>query len=121
MLFAVAALALAVVTGSAADVSGKWDGKITGERPDGSKAEDTALLILTQKDATISGTIGGGENDQHAITKGTIDGNKVLILATNARNGREFRLELTVEGDEMKGKLMSGDRQADLVAKKRKE
>ena len=59
MLFAVAGLALALVMGSAADVKGKWDGTITGQRPDGTTSEDTALLILDQKDSTITGTVGG--------------------------------------------------------------
>jgi hypothetical protein len=121
MLFAVAALALSVVAGSVADVTGTWEGKISGTRPDGSKHEDTALLMLKQKDTEISGTIGGGENDQHPITKGTIDGNKIVILATNVNKTREYRLELTVEGDEIKGKLTMGERQADLVVKRRKQ
>jgi hypothetical protein len=121
MLFAVAALALSLVAGSAADVTGKWEGKISGVSTDGSKNEDTALLILKQKDTTITGTIGGSETDQHPITSGTIAGNKITIQAKHAANDREFRLELTVEGDEIKGTLTSGERKADLVAKKRKE
>jgi hypothetical protein len=123
MLFAVAALSLSLVAGSAADVTGKWDGKLTGTRSDGSKTEDTALLILTQKDTAITGSIGGSETDQHAITKGTIDGNKVVIVATHATSGREFRLELTVEGagDEMKGTIGAGERRGEIVVKKRKE
>ena len=55
------------------------------------------------------------------ITSGTIEGNKVTILAKHERNGREYRLELTVEDDQMKGNLTSGDRQASLLVKKRKE
>ncbi len=121
MLFAVAALSLSLVAGSAADVTGKWDGKISGVREDGSKSEDTALLILTQKDTTITGTIGGSETDQHPITSGTIEGSKITIQAKHTTNDREYRLELTIEGDEIKGTLTSGDRKAELVAKKRKE
>ncbi len=98
MLFAVAGLSLALVMGSAADVKGKWDGKITGQRPDGTTSEDTALLILDQKDSTITGTIGGSESDQHPITSGTIDGSKVTLVAKNTKNGRELTLELTHRG-----------------------
>ena len=111
MLVALAALILSLVTGPAADVTGKWDGTIN---------EDPALLILTQKDKTITGSVGGSETDQHPIVSGSIDGNKITILAKNANNDREYKLELTVEGDEMKGKLSSGDRAAELIAKKRK-
>ena len=120
MLVALAALILSLVTGPAADVTGKWDGTIKGQRPDGTTHEDPALLILTQKDKTITGSVGGNETDQHPIVSGSIDGNKITILAKNANNDREYKLELTVEGDEMKGKLSSGDRAAELIAKKRK-
>lgn len=119
MLFALAALMVSLVAGPAADVTGKWDGTIKAQRSDGSTHEDSALLILTQKDKTITGTVGGNESDQHPIVSGTIDGNKLTILAKHANDGREYRLELTVDGTEMKGKLTSGDRSAELVAKKR--
>ena len=121
MLFAVAGLLLTLAAGSAADITGKWEGKLTGQRPDGSTQEDTALLILGQKDKVITGTIGGSENDQHPITSGTIEGNKVTILAKHLERDREFRLELTVENDVMKGTLTSGDRRAEIVVKRRKE
>lgn len=125
MLFAVAGLALALVAGTvagtAADVKGKWEGTLVGERSDGTTSEDTALLILDQKDSTITGTVGGNEGDQHPITSGKIDGNKVSLQARHAVNGREYQLELTVEGDEMKGTLTSGERKAQLSVKKRKE
>lgn len=121
MLFAVAGLSLALIMGSAADVKGKWDGKITGQRPDGSAAEDTALLILDQKDKVVTGTVGGNESDQHPITSGTLEGDKLSLVAKNAQNGREYRIELTVGTDEMTGTLSTGERTAKLVVKKRKE
>jgi hypothetical protein len=120
MLIAVASVLLALVTGSAADVKGRWEGKVIAQKPDGTTAEDTALLILDQKESTVTGTIGGSDNDQHPITSGTVDGNKVTIAATHAQNGREFRLELTLEGDDMKGTLTSGERRGQLELKRRK-
>ena len=119
MLMAVA-LVLASMVASPADVTGKWEGKITGQRDDGSTSEDAVLLILEHKDRTITGTIGGSESDRHPITSGSIEGNKITITAKNA-NGREFRLELTVEDDAMKGTVTSGTRKGELVAKKRKQ
>jgi predicted dehydrogenase len=113
MLFMVAGLSLALVMGSAADVKGK--------RPDGTTSEDTALLILDQKDSTITGTIGGSETDQHPITSGKIEGTKVTLAAKNTRNGRELSLELTIEEDQMKGTVTMGERQGQIVVKKRKE
>ena len=122
MFVAVAALIVSLVAGpAAADITGKWDGTIKGTRPDGTVNEDSALLILTQKDKTITGTVGGNEGDQHPIVSGSIEGNKITIVAKNANNDREYKLEMTVDGDEMKGKLSSGDRTAELVAKKRKQ
>jgi hypothetical protein len=103
MIFAMAALIVSLVVGPAADVSGKWDGTIKGQRPDGTPHEDTVLLILTQKDQTNTGTVGGNEGDQHPIVSGTIEGNTITLVAKNANNDREYRLEATVEGTEMKG------------------
>ena len=121
MFLAITSLLLAVMAASPADIKGKWDGTIKGERPDGTTSEDTALLILDQKGGTITGTVGGSESDQHPITSGTIDGNKVTLLAKHQTNGREYKIDLTVDGDQMTGTLVSGQRQAKLLVKKRKE
>ncbi len=120
MILAMTSLLLALTTAAPVDVAGKWDGTITAQREDGSTNEDTALLILDQKDTTITGTVGGDEGDQHPITSGTIDGNNVTIVAKHKENGREYRLELTIEKDEMKGTLSSGARRAQIALKRRK-
>jgi hypothetical protein len=120
MVFVVA-LMLAAMTAAPADIKGTWDGKVTAQREDGSASEDTVLLILDQKDAAVTGTIGGSESDQHPITSGTVDGAKVTILARHATNDREFRLELTLTNDELAGTVVSGTRKGQIVAKKRKE
>jgi hypothetical protein len=121
MVFAVAGLLLASIVASPADVKGKWDGKLVGQRSDGTTSEDVVLLILDQKDSTVTGTVGGSETDQHPITSGTIDGNKLTLVAKNANNGREYRLDLTLDNDELKGTVISGERKAQLQARKRKE
>ena len=121
MLIAVGTLLLALATGTAADVKGKWDGTVTAQRPDGTLNSDAALLILDQKDTAITGSIGGNESDQHPITSGTIEGNKVVIVAKHSENGREYKLELSLEGEEMKGTVLAGDRTAQLTVKRRKE
>jgi hypothetical protein len=120
MVFVVGLL-LASIAAAPADVKGTWDGKLTAQRDDGSASEDTVLLILDQKEAAVTGTIGGSESDQHPITSGTIEGSKVTIVAKNMNNDREYRLELTLENDELKGTVVSGTRKAQVVAKKRKE
>jgi hypothetical protein len=121
MMLAVASLVLALATaGVGADVKGKWEGKLFGERPDGTVNEDTALLILDQKDNTITGSIGGGEDDQHKISSGSIEGNKVTIVA-RTENGREFKLELTVDGETMKGTIAQGERRGKVEVKRQKK
>jgi hypothetical protein len=119
MVFAIASLLVALVSAAPADVKGKWDGTLTSPREDGGTKEDTALLILDQKDNTITGSVGGSEEHLFPISSGTIDGNK-LVLTAKDENGREFRLELTVENDELKGTVASGEMQAKLLAHKRK-
>lgn len=120
MMFVLASVLLASMTASPADVAGKWEGKLTAQRPDGTMHEDTALIILEQKAATLTGTVGGHENDRHPITSGSIDGNKIALTAQSG-NGREFKIELTVENDEMKGTIAIGEQKAQLHLKKRKE
>ena len=120
MLLAAAGLMLTLTVSAPADVSGKWEGKVTSQRDDGTTGENSALLILNQKDGTITGTVGGDDADQHPITSGTIEGNKMTLLAKHTENGREFRIELTVNDDEMKGTVTSGERRAQLVLKRRK-
>ena len=121
MVFVAVALSLALAVQAPIDVTGKWDGEITGERADGTMNQDSALLILTQKDRTITGTAGGDESDRNPITSGTIDGNKISLVVMHERNKREFKIELTVEGDEMKGTVVAGERRSQIALKKRKE
>lgn len=98
------------------------EGRLTAARNDGSTHEDTVLLILKQQeDGTITGTIGGGENDQHAISTGRIDGDKVLIVAKHETNGREYRLELTLQNEELNGTVTAGEQRAEVRTKRRKE
>jgi hypothetical protein len=120
MVLILATVLMATIAAAPVDVKGTWEGKLTALREDGTTHEDTALVILEQKDSTITGTVGGNENDRHPITSGSIDGDRVTLMATTG-NGRELKIELTVENDEMKGTITSGERKAQLQLKKRKE
>jgi hypothetical protein len=121
MIFAVASLLLTLVqAGPAANVKGTWEGTLTGLNDDGSQKEDTALLILDQKEATVTGTVGGSQEDQFPITSGTVEGNKVTLVAKK-ESGREFRVELTLEDDQLKGTVASGERTGKLQVRRRKE
>ena len=121
MLSLIAGLLLAgSLSAAPADVTGKWEGSVTATREDGTPVNDRAVIILKQKGGEITGTIGGGDNDQHPITTGTIEGDKVTITATHTTNGREFRLELTVNGDEMKGTVQAAERRGEVTLKRQK-
>ena len=121
MLLAVAGLTMTLLTGTVADVTGRWEGKISGTRPDGSAHEDTALLILTQKGSTVTGTVGGNDNDQHPIVSATVEGTTLKIAAKHATNGREYEIVLTLSGDdEMKGKIIAGGREAGIAVTRQK-
>ena len=121
MMLAIATILLSALTAVPAEVTGKWDGRLTATRSDGTTHEDTVLLILTQKGSAITGSVGGGENDQHPVTSGTVEGDKVTILAKHVNGDREFRLELTLKGEELSGTMNAGDRRAELRTKRRKE
>ena len=118
MILAAAALALAVTVAPAADVTGKWQGTISAQRPDGTTSEDSALLILEQKGSAIAGSVGGSETDQHPITKGSVDGSKISLVAKNTRNEREYQIELTLDGDQMTGTVTMGERKGQLALKR---
>ena len=81
MLFAIASLSLALLVGAPADVTGTWEGNVTGQRSDGTASEDSGLMVLEQKGTSVTGTVGGNLNDQHPITSGTVEGAKLTILA----------------------------------------
>jgi hypothetical protein len=120
MLFAVASLLLTLVQATPANVKGTWEGTLIGFTEDGSPKEDTALLILDQKEATVTGTVGGSQDDQFPITTGTVEGNKITLVAKKD-DGREFRVELTLENDQLKGTVASGARTGKLQVRRRKE
>lgn len=121
MIFAITGLLLAALTAAPANVKGKWEGTLSGTAEDGTTRTDSAVLILDQKDTTITGSLGGSETDQHPITKGTIDGDKVVLLARHDTNGREFRLELTIKGDEMAGIVVSGTLKGTVAIERKKQ
>jgi hypothetical protein len=120
MIFVVASLLLTLVQAGPANVKGTWEGTLTGVGDDGSPKDEPALLILDQKEVTVTGTVGGSQDDQFPITSGTVEGNKLTLVAKK-EDGREFRVELTLENDQLKGTVASGQRTMKLQVRKRKE
>ena len=110
-IIVVAALLLIVCawTAAAADVSGRWTGTINVVENGESKTVPV-LLILKQDGTKVTGTGGNSEDDQHAIIKGSVDGDKVMIEALGGEDGNEhYFLDLTIDGDQMTGEIRKGD------------
>ena len=118
MMLAMVTLLLAL-TAPQTDVTGKWEGTLSATRPDGSAVSEPLLLILEQKEKNVAGSVGRDESDRHPVTAGTIDGSKIVLTAKNARNEREYHLQLTLENDELKGTVESGGMTAKVETKRK--
>jgi hypothetical protein len=109
-------LLFAALTLSASDVTGRWAGMIVLNNPNGDGNKDTtALLLLKQTGAEITGTVGPTEDHQLAITKGAIDGDKIAIEVVS--EGPLVKLALMVEGDHLKGDLTMSNGQETRTGK----
>ncbi len=106
-IFSILLLLLGALALGASNLSGKWSGSINVVHDDGQPQSVSVLLILKHDGNKLSGTAGEDENDQHAITKATIDGDKVSLEV----DGGEvtFYLDLKVDGDQMTGDARRGD------------
>lgn len=99
-LMVLAALVFAVP--AEVNVSGKWTGTLNVKNENGEATDQPALLVLKQSGTEISGTGGPDENEQHAITKGSIAGDK-LLLELEVGEGRTIKIELTLADEHLKG------------------
>ncbi len=98
-LFIVAALAgLAIAD---VDVSGKWSGSFNITNPDGETNASTAVLLLKQSGATITGTVGPNEEQQFEIRKGTIDDGKITLEVDH--DGQMIKLDLVLADNRITG------------------
>ena len=102
----------------AADLSGKWSGAIVVAEG-GETVKLPILLILKHDGDQLSGTAGADEGTQRAITKATVEGDKVIIEFTDGPD--KYSLNLTVDGDQMTGEARSGDSPKMKISVKRSE
>ena len=93
---ALAGLAMADV-----DVTGKWSGSFNITRQNGDTNESTAVLMLKQSGATITGTVGPNEDEQFEIQNGKIDGSKITLEAN--RDGQTIKFDLVLAADHITG------------------
>jgi hypothetical protein len=91
-------LSLFALTALAADATGKWTGTFApeGDNPSG------AFVVLKQAGTTLTGSAGPDEGQQWPIKNGKIAGNKITGEVTSPE-GMVFKLDLTLDGDKIKG------------------
>lgn len=92
----------------AADVTGTWKGKFLIALPSGEIREAPACLILKQNGSEVSGSAGPSEERQLKISKGMIEGDRVLLEQSQA-NGRVLKFKLTLSGDAIRGEMTHDD------------
>ena len=73
--------AMALVAAPDANITGKWSGSFNITRPDGETKDSTAVLLLKQTGSEITGSVGPNEEEQHPVTKGNIEGDKLTLEA----------------------------------------
>uniref|UniRef100_Q024A0 Lipocalin-like domain-containing protein n=1 Tax=Solibacter usitatus (strain Ellin6076) TaxID=234267 RepID=Q024A0_SOLUE len=97
ILLFVTMAALAGVALADTDVTGKWSGSFNATNPNGETKESTAVLVLKQNGAAITGTVGPNEDEQFPIQKGKIEGDKISIVADQDGHTMTFTLVLAAE------------------------
>ena len=100
IVFLGALMALCVAAASGADVSGKWTGSFKMTVPDGQIRERTACLVLKQMGTTITGSAGPDESEQHVLTKGKIEGDKITLETDDG-----VKLDLVLTGERIAGEV----------------
>lgn len=96
MLAAFAGLAIADT-----NVTGKWSGSFNITASNGEMKESTALLVLKQNGSEITGTVGPNEEEQFAIQKGRIEGDKITLEADH--EGQTIKFDLVLAADRITG------------------
>jgi hypothetical protein len=80
------ALRLALITGLAADVTGKWTAEIQGR--DGNAR--TVTMNLKADGNKLTGTVSGGRGGEAEISDGKVDGNDLSFSVVREFNGNKM-------------------------------
>ena len=111
---ALALSALLALVALAADVTGKWVGKI--ETPNGSR---DVTYTLNQDGDKLTGSV-SGRNGETPISDGSVKGDSVTFSVVRTFNGQERKATYTgkVTGGEMKLKYQQQGQDRELALKK---
>ena len=83
------------------DISGTWSGSFAITGPGGETKGDTAWLVLKQNGNQVTGTAGPNQDEQYAIAKGTMDGNKLTLDVDH--DGEKIQIILVLADGHLKG------------------
>src|SRR5215469_277992 len=108
-------VALAGIAVADVNVTGKWSGSFNVVGPDGQTKDATALLVLKQTGTEITGSVGPNEEEQHTITKGKIEGDKISLESVDGEISIKF--ELTLSGDRITGDVNAAGEGRTMKAK----
>lgn len=112
-----AALALAVVSLQAADVTGKWTAQVPGR--DGQTREQT--LTFKADGEKLTGTVSGMQGDIE-IKDGTVKGDDIAFSVLRTIQGNEIKINYKgkVAGEEITftSQREGGDRTQEFIAKR---
>jgi hypothetical protein len=113
LLSVLGALALAASM-YAADITGKWTGKM--ETPNGSRDVNMAFKA---EGATLTGSV-SGRNGDTPIENGKIDGDNISFTVTRKFNDMEIKMNYTgkVSGDSIKLNYKMRDNDIELTLKR---
>jgi hypothetical protein len=97
-------LAVLALTGSAnadVNVSGKWSGSFNITRDNGESKDSTAIMMLKQNGAEITGTVGPTEDEQFTVKSGKIEGDKITLEVDE--HGHPIKFNLVFAADRITG------------------
>ncbi|MEP7341576.1 MAG: hypothetical protein ABI977_27845 [Acidobacteriota bacterium] len=94
------AVLLASALMAAEDLTGKWSGSFIITM-DGETKDDVAYMVLKQSGTELTGTAGPSTDQQWAIQKGKIEGNKITFEVQS--DGPLLKFELALADGHLKG------------------
>ena len=86
----------------AAELTGKWSGSFDITNEQGETKADTAYMNLKEAAGAVTGTAGPNEDQQWAVSKGKLDGEK-LTFEVAMEDGGVLVFELTFDGATIQG------------------
>src|SRR5215813_7550136 len=98
---AVCAVLLLLSGALASDLTGKWSGSFLITRPDGETKDAQAFLELKQNGMELTGTAGPSPDQQWAIQKGKVEGDKLTFEVQS--DGPLLKFELMLSNGHLKG------------------